>query len=150
MLVHNRKISIEKGVAAVAHKMKSFVPIGFQIVEKNAADSPSFASMRYKEVLVAPLLETLVIRNPRVSIASFFPCSVKMGHVLTIGIIRSQVASPTEPLFGAFGQEPKIGVYCRHHWVPRMKDQGNPRGGERCPFPRNLSGEFFGQTPFYI
>src|SRR5262249_47860170 len=117
---HDRAIRRQEAIPAVADKREGRGVVAFEIFEKGPADAARLAAMVQKEILIAPLLETLIVGNRGVASAHRLPGAVEVDDVIAPRVIRRQVGAAAEPPLVALGKEPEIGVDGGHHGAARV------------------------------
>ena len=66
-------------VAGVADEREQGVEIPLQVVEEDAADAARLVAVRQEEILVAPLLEPMIIRDRRMTFTRMLEILRRLG-----------------------------------------------------------------------
>src|SRR5216683_3911635 len=99
---HQTGIDAKKGAANILREGKSLVPVGFEIVVKNAADTARFVAVLEEKVIVAPFLVFIIRRDLGVRVTGRFHRRMKSDAVRVVLYAtpvehRREVSTAAEP-----------------------------------------------------
>src|SRR5262249_5307103 len=137
----NGQVGREEGVAALADEGEGLLRVAFEVIEEDPADSAGLVAMRKVEILVAPLLQTVVVGDGGVFVAGVAPGAMEVNHVLAARVEGGQIGPAAEPRLVSLGEIAEVGVDGGHVRVARVQDERNADGGEGPAFARDLPGE---------
>src|SRR5689334_8482067 len=135
---HQVWIDAQESAADILREGESLIPIGFQIVVEDAADSARLIAVLEEKIFVAPFAVLVVRRDFGMGVACGLHCGMESDAV-RIGVNAAlvqhgrEIGSPAEPSLGSH-DEPCVHVDCRHARIVRMRDQRNPGGPESWVF----------------
>lgn len=100
VLSDDRLVTRQDSVCTTLHELEQLLLVllvfTFQIIEEDASDTSSFASMHHMEIVVAPFLELRIVLGT-MRIASFLQTAMEVGAVLFVQDVRCQIGAATEP-----------------------------------------------------
>jgi hypothetical protein len=97
LFAHDGEVAGDGGLAQVGHELETLILIRLvQVVEEDAADTASDATVADAEVLVAPLLELVVVAFV-VFVAGRLEDAVEHLDIGLVQVVGGQVTAATEP-----------------------------------------------------
>lgn len=155
-------VRVEEMHSQVLDEREYLVKIRILVIEEDAANAPGLASVRQKEVFVAPALPSWVIGNVGVASTDISDVTVKAHGVLIEQVIGRHVDAATKPPIAIVGFEVTNICVCRRcKRIRRMDDQRHTGrvkagrrvgqmfckfGGSRTPNRRHIHRGLFDRT----
>mmetsp|Transcript_2553 Transcript_2553/g.4326 ORF Transcript_2553/g.4326 Transcript_2553/m.4326 type:complete len:203 (+) Transcript_2553:470-1078(+) len=140
MLLYEGEVGWHHRIEALLAEGENFIRTAIvEIIKENSSKPARLTAMFDREVLVGPLLETL-IKAGIVLIAHILVCLMKVLDILFKEVSWGEVAAATEPPDAAIGLKIAIvEVHCRSHGVARVHHRTQAASKERNTLARRVA-----------